>query len=166
MIERAAAVLLNQHAIGMRPEHLAAALEASEAFVLADAEELCDEGGVAQEMWVLLSGFIEVRKRGLPEDQPLAIVSAPALLGHMGLVNGTQRSASCRARGRCDLLRLPATRFYELLADQTPAGHIFRRLLIASMNRQLERGNDRLQRVSNPDELLEATVSLDGWSKD
>ena len=165
-IENAASVLLKQHHIELNPRMLALALEDCESMVLDDGAELCNEGAHAQEMWILLSGLIEVRKRGLPLDKPLAVVSAPALMGHMGLVNGTQRSASCKARGRCDLLRLKASAFYDLLARQDTEGHIFRRLLIASMNRQLERGNDKLQKVSDRNDLLHATVSLDGWTQD
>ena len=126
MIDTAASLLLDRHGIGMNPRMLTLALDDCEAFVLEDGDQLCAEGGIAQEMWVLLRGLIEVRKRGIPGDGPLAIVKAPALLGHMGLVNGTQRSASCQAKGRCELLRMPATRFYALLAEQTGEAHVFR----------------------------------------
>lgn len=163
MLERAAKELLEHYRIGMNAELLVRTLEGCEELVLEDEQELCSEGGGAQEMWILLTGFIEVRKRGIPGNEPLATIRGPALLGHMGLVNGTQRSASCRAKGRCDLLRLPASQFYALLSEQTAEAHVFRRLLIIGMSRQLELGNQKLHRVQHPNDLMEATVSLDGW---
>ena len=172
--------LLEQHGI---PQSLSAdmtqLLSTSWERTLSEGEAICTEGQPSQEMWFLVSGAVQVSKRDfLGEDKPLAALHAPAVLGHMGLVNRTSRSATVRALKPSVVRVVEAHRFDVLLGEISPVGDAFRRLLISSMMEQLGRGNRELsfllhpedaktvEEISHEDRLIRAEASFDGWKRD
>ena len=60
---------------------------------------LCDEGGSADELFVVMTEEFESYERIRQENFELVTLSAPVLIGHMGLVDGSPRSATCKAVG-------------------------------------------------------------------
>ena len=127
-------------------------------------------------MWILVEGDVAVQKRNYQGvAQALPEVGAPALLGHMGMVDGQPRSATCTAHGNSRVIVLSQPVFQAVMADPGPAGDLFRRLLIAGMNRQLASGNAELRRLLHPEEvarrpaavteegLVAAEASFEGW---
>ncbi len=106
-------------------------------------------------------------------EQDLAQLGAPTMFGHMGLIDGSPRSATCVALGEARINILDRERFQGLVEDPGVQGDMFRRLLISAMNRQLSGGNQALRRLlaSEPDEaddtraLGRISGTLEGWEQ-
>ncbi len=176
--------LLRSHRVqGARAGDLAAALSAGRPDRLADGERLCSEGEPSDSMFVLLKGDIRVLRRDdRNEERELAVLTAPALVGHMGLVDGSARSASCVAMGDIGYLRLTRETFQRLLDESTAAGGAMRRLILASLIGQLTSANTRIKEMIeapelpdeaaparsdiSSDDILKLAGVLDGWSVD
>jgi len=181
-----ARTLLRAHsARGARPEELAEALSAGKPRRLEDGVVLCREGEPSDILYVLLRGDVRVTRNdseGTPRE--LAILSAPALIGHMGLVDGSARSATCTARGDTGLLALDAPTFRATLGRPDGAGAALRHLILASLIHQLSTANDKVRdlieqaepapsavpaakkRRVQEDDVLKLAGVLDGWSVD
>jgi len=81
-------------------------------------EWLFRAGDVADAVFVLRSGRVEVLDERRPAgggDGLLRVLGPGAALGEIGLLTGTRRSASVRARRDCRLLRIDASVFAALL---------------------------------------------------
>lgn len=140
--------LLRTHGVDCGPEGLARVLESLPRTSLRRRELLCTEGDPSGSMWVLLSGSVQVIKRDYSgRAQKLAVLRAPAVVGHMGVVGGNPRSASCEAKTRIEVAVVDKERFQALLSELSPAADAFRRLLISGMSRQLATGNAALRRL-------------------
>ena len=79
-----------------RSADLATALMRGKACSWEEGNKLCVEGDDAADMFIILKGKIRVsRKSPSGEDKVLVILEAPTMIGHMGLVDGSTRSATC-----------------------------------------------------------------------
>ncbi|MFT4976792.1 MAG: CRP-like cAMP-binding protein [Myxococcota bacterium] len=185
-----ARTLLRAHsARGARPEDLAKALATGRPRRLEGGVQLCQEGDPSDALFVLLQGEVRVSRRdseGTPRE--LAILTAPALIGHMGLVDGSPRSATCETRGEVGLLALSAVAFRETLSRADDAGAAMRHLILASLIQQLSTANDKVRglldqladepepepsaplrrkrRQVEEDDILKLAGVLDGWTVD
>jgi CRP/FNR family cyclic AMP-dependent transcriptional regulator len=79
---------------------------------------LCEQGRVAQECWVVMTGEAEVKIGG---DQLVAVVGPGETIGEMGLLDHLPRSATVTARTPMELLRIDGKRFTELLGGSAMA---------------------------------------------
>lgn len=142
---------------------------------LRDGEIFCRENEPGDRMWFLLEGTVRVTKKDfLGLDQELSVVEAPALLGHMSLVDGSRRSATCHAMGPLRLASLDRGLYQTLVKDRGSVGDILRRLVLSSMVAQMASGSSRLQTVldlaakarAEPSRagLEEVSGALHGWS--
>jgi CRP-like cAMP-binding protein len=131
---------------GGRSADLAKVLELCTTRNLATSDVLTTEGDQGDEAYFLLHGTVRVLKKGpRGADQELAQIPAPALLGHMSLVDHSQRSATCVAAAPCQILVLDRRTFGTLLTESSSRGTALRRLLLSSLTRQLMSGNALLQ---------------------
>jgi CRP-like cAMP-binding protein len=182
--------LLRTHRVhGVRPEDLASALASGRPRRASDGERLCSEGEPSESMFVLLKGSVQVlRKDDRGDERQLAVLQAPALVGHMGLVDGSARSASCVARGEIGCIQMKRETFQRLLDEPTAGGAALRRLILASLIGQLTSANTRIQemikeapaprpavdsvvpvrkkKAISSDDILKLAGVLDGWSVD
>lgn len=177
--------LLRTHRVqGVRPEDLAQALSVGKPRRVQDGKRLCEEGEPSASMFILLKGSIQIlRKDDRGEERELAVISAPALVGHMGLVDGSPRSASCVAKGEIGCLKMTRVTFQELLDSPVASGGAMRRLILASLIGQLTSANTRIKEMIAPpepqpsaaapkrrdissDDILKLAGVLDGWSVD
>jgi len=177
--------LLRTHRVqGVRPEDLAQALSVGKPRRVPDGKRLCTEGEPSASMFILLKGSIQVlRKDDRGEERELAVLSAPALVGHMGLVDGSPRSASCVAKGEIGCLKVTRVTFQGLLESPVASGGAMRRLILASLIGQLTSANTRIKEmIASPeaqpsvaapkrrdissDDILKLAGVLDGWSVD
>jgi len=176
--------LLRSHRVrGVRPKDLAVALFAGRPYRVADGKRLCREGEPSDSMFVLLKGSIQVlRKDDRGDERQLAVLQAPALVGHMGLVDGSPRSASCVAVGEIGCLLMDRVTFQRLLNESSAGGGAMRRLLLASLIGQLTSANTLIKEMItdapapqstaapvqekdiSPDDILKLAGVLDGWS--
>jgi CRP-like cAMP-binding protein len=136
---------------------------------VAAGERLCREGDPGVDLWVLVSGSVQVSKRDfLGVDKPLAEVPGPTLLGQLSVVDGSPRNATLTVVMPGVLAVLDAARCQILQRDFGPRGDTFRRLMIASMARQLSRGHAELRQivadgVDTAGAREDAEATLEGW---
>jgi len=114
-------------------------------------ESLCKEGEAGDELFFLLRGAVEVLKEDTGgQERPLGTIKAPAILGHMSLVDRSARSATCRAMGPVVVATLDRAGFDALFDEHTAEGSTLRRLLAASIADQLAQANAHLRDLIAP----------------
>ncbi len=91
------------------------ARHAGRSFTLADGECLFREGEPARDMYVLLSGSIEIAAQG----RLIEAVQPGDGLGILSLLDGRPRSATATARGRCEVAALDE-RTFRFAVENTP----------------------------------------------
>ena len=166
---RIAEKLLQKHGVEVDAAHLMAVLDLLPEQKLNSGHRLCTERNLSSDMWVLTAGSVSVVKQDFNGvDQELARIQAPALLGHMALVTGNPRSATCNVVVPASVRVVTRERFATLLDDVSPQGDAFRRLLISSMSGQLDAGNRAIQHaITEPSakNMTLAESSLHGWNE-
>lgn len=178
--------LLDAHpSRGVTPRALAAVFSTARINRLQDGHAVCTEGDPGDAMFFLMKGSIRVQRRD-PKGRmrELATIEAPALFGHMSLIDNSPRSASCVAVGESIVATLDRTTYNSVLNEPTTRGTALRRVLLASLTRQLVGANGRITDlirppaasaadpdgvedfdVSNTD-ILKVSGVLDGWQLD
>ncbi|MGB0641617.1 MAG: Crp/Fnr family transcriptional regulator, partial [Myxococcota bacterium] len=108
-----------------------------------DGTVLCEEGSLGEELFFLVSGNISVqRKDAAGTNRILTHSTQPRIFGHMAVIDGSKRSATCTAQGPVELVTLSRTELDRLLSETSIPGTALRRLLIASLCDQLSNAND------------------------
>lgn len=123
---------------------------------------LCDERDIADGIYLLVDGALRVQKRDARNTyRDLAVARAPALLGHMGMVTGRQRTAALVAgEGGAVVLHLGTGEYRALMAANDAEGDLLRRLLLGAMLDQLHRATvDVKRRLGESEAELPA-----GWA--
>ena len=185
-----AKLLLSAHPYaGASVEALVSLLGRGERTPLPDGSVLCTEGEKGDSMWVLLQGQIKVLRTDVKGvERVLTVMKAPALVGHMSLVDNSPRSATCAAVGNSILVTLDRRSYNELITSPSREGTTLRRLLLSSLSKQLSGGNERIRDILAPkmidelenddavdlyededfgeDDLAEAAGVLNGWQVD
>ncbi len=170
----AARYLLATHGMGTELEReLDTIISACFAHHADPGDLICVEGAPAQDLYFLLEGQVQVRMRDyLGVEQDLAVLRAPTMFGHMGLIDGSVRSASCLALDRARVNIMNREQYQRIVDDPGPEGDMFRRLLLVAMSRQLSQGNTALQRLLAQDDpgdptraLGRITGTLEGWEQ-
>lgn len=88
----------------------------------AAGEIVFQEGGPEDYLYVLTSGTVEVRKKVLPgRDHLLASMSAPTVVGEMGLLTESRAAATVTAKTRVEGHRINRDEFLEMLDEDSPA---------------------------------------------
>ncbi len=156
--------LLERHGMDLfQAAELANALSSAELRALNEEQVLCHEGDQGDTMWILLKGKIRVFKRDYQgRERKLATLLPPTLIGHMSMVDGTRRSATCRAATDVILATVDKGRFTTLMRDPRAQGDIFRRLMVSSLWQQLSRGNAKLRDLMSPNAREEPTTEQTG----
>ena len=155
-----------------------------------DGEVICAEGDPSSDMFIILKGSVRVMRNdanGYPRE--LAVLKAPTMIGQMGLVDGSARSASCLAVGKVGSLSISLETFRNILSEASAPCSAFRHLLLASMNMQLSTANEKIRQLiedieqegaekskdkviqkeppkSSAERLMEIAGVLDGWNID
>jgi CRP-like cAMP-binding protein len=111
-------------------------------------EVLCEEGDPGDEMWFLLRGSIEIQRKDLSgELKQLGVIHAPALIGHMALVDRSPRSATCVAQTDVEIVVVGSAVYDRLLSEATISGSSLRRLLLSSLSGQLTAANAQIRQL-------------------
>ena len=100
---------------GLEDDQLARLIDLGEIVDLAPDEVLIREGDLADALYVVLEGELEVTKRTGTSEIPLALVGPGALQGEIAALEGGRRLASVRAVGAAEVLRIPVGTIRELL---------------------------------------------------
>ena len=139
--------LLETHSCrGVKPEHLAEVLETASMQKFRDGDAIITEGDSGDLMYFLLDGGIRIQRRDpRGKMRELAVMKAPSLVGHMSLVDRSPRSASCIAMGKTVCASLDRRKYDTLLTETSARGMALRRLLLASLTKQLADANSRIR---------------------
>jgi len=148
----AATALLTTHPMtGAQSGALREILEQCEQRSLNPGALLCKENEPGKDIYFLLRGSVEVLKRDSKGiDRELGHINAPALLGHMSLVDHSARSATCKVKEQAVVASLARKDYTRIYSSTDAQGRTLRRLLIASMADQLSSGNAQLQNIIAP----------------
>lgn len=162
LLERAARLIEAHPYPAADPEALARLLNRCQPLRLMDGAELCREGEPGNALFFLMDGAVQVwRRDNRQQARALALVEAPALVGHMALVDGSTRSATCSAVGHLRALVLDRTAYQALLSELSPEGTALRRLLLSSLSQQLTGGNRQLRSLVAGGEVEEDLPELE-----
>jgi len=161
---------------GVQPADLAETLKEASFLHFPGGGALCTEGERAQGLFILVEGKVRVQRRDPnARMRKVATMRAPALVGHMALIDDSPRSASCVAVGRVSVASLDRGTVRRLLGEASSRGAAWRRLLLSSLTRQLTLGNARIRRLmaagdagaldedTTAVELMDVAGLLDGW---
>ena len=176
--------LLNAHpSRGVNVQSLAAVFQSARIDRLTDGESICAEGEPGDAMWFLIKGAVRVQRRH-PNGtmRELAVIAAPALLGHMALIDNSPRSAACIAKDETILATLNRVTYNRVLSEPSSRGTALRRILLASLTRQLVGANAQITELIRPPEptaeesvedfdisntdIMSVSGVLDGWKID
>jgi signal transduction histidine kinase len=89
----------------------------AEPMTLRAGEILIEEGTVGDSLFVVLRGELDVTKRSGDGDLPLARVGPGAIQGEMAAIEERPRTASVRAVGDADVLRVPRQALLDVLGS-------------------------------------------------
>lgn len=162
LVERARRLIEAHPFPGASPQALVALLQRCQPLRLMDGAELCHEGEPGSALFFLVEGAVQVSRldsRG--QSRPLARLDAPALVGHMAVIDGSPRSATCTAIGTVRALALDRATWTSLMGEASPEGSSLRRLLLSSLSQQLSGGNRQLRTLLAGAELEEDLPELD-----
>jgi CRP-like cAMP-binding protein len=175
--EHAAALKATEICRLLSDAETAAIADLLETRALAPGAELFREGDPGDGLYLVVSGEIDVLKRGPAGERALARLGAGAVLGEMALVTSEPRSATCRAVSDCRVLGLPAARFRALRESGSSAAYkvaagiaevLARRL--SAMNVKMVEFTERMEtsgvapRRVDDKELAELHRTLQVWS--
>lgn len=162
LLERATSLLDAHPFPGAEASALVDLLNRCQPLRLMDGAELCKEGDPGSALFFLVEGAVQVWKRDARgEPHALARLDAPALVGHMAVVDGSTRSATCTAIGNLRAMALDRQTWTLILSEATPEGTCLRRLLLASLSQQLSGANRQLRTLLAGTELEEDLPELE-----
>lgn len=82
-------------------------------------QTICLEGSTADSFYILVSGHVEVYKRGQNDEQQLLAEHGPgSFFGEMALIDNLPRSATIMAKDECLLLSLSRNDFQQLIQNR------------------------------------------------
>ena len=85
-------------------------------------ETIFEEGGPEERLYVITAGTVEVHKTVVPgRRQHLATISAPTVVGEMGLLTEPRAAASVEATTPIQAYAVDRDRFLERLDEDSPA---------------------------------------------
>ena len=111
-------------------------------------ETMCNEGDSSEKLYLLRRGTVRVlRKDYRGRSQELAQLTAPCVIGQMGLIDGSVRSATCVAHGTVEALCVDKETFNLLMDEDSAAASAFRQQMIAVMMSDLYGCNNKLSKL-------------------
>lgn len=168
LLDHAEGLLEAHPSRGVTPHSLAAVFKSAHIERLQDGHAVCTEGDAGDAMYFLMKGAVRVQRRD-PKGKmrELATIEAPALFGHMALIDNSPRSASCVAAGESIIATLDRATYNGVLHESTTRGTALRRVLLASLTRQMVGANSRIRDLIRPPEKpakgkVDAAAANDG----
>lgn len=101
---------------GLSDEQVQAVVGICELIRRTDLQEIVAESDQAKDIYIILSGQVRVTT---VHGDPIARLGAGAIVGEIALFEDAERSATVVSDGDSSLVRIPATKFNQLM-DQRP----------------------------------------------
>ena len=98
----------------------------SEEIEVESGTTIIEEGSLSEEMYIVVSGLLEVTKKGSTRDVVLATLGPGVVVGEIALLDGAPRTASVVATTLTRLIKIPASAFEELISDSRVVRRMFR----------------------------------------
>ena len=126
-----------------------------------DGEVVVTEGEAADCAFVIMDGEADIYAKTKTDDGQVVVgtLQANHLVGELGVLTSSPRSATILANGRLTMLRISADMFLELLAENPPVALDVMRQLSGKLvlvsdklvlaHRQCEELQDQLQRIGD-----------------
>jgi CRP-like cAMP-binding protein len=128
------------------------------------------------DLFLLLEGRVRITKKDVRgEQQRIAQMLAPTIVGHMTLIDNSPRNVTCAAREHTVVAILDKLAYKGLFDSVGARGSTLRHLLLAAMTEQLAEANARIRTLIDTanntpleDDVTEsginaASAALDGW---
>ena len=120
------------------------------ACAIRDGEFLIEEGQKDEAIHILVDGHMEaVARTAGGEWVTLQLLREGDMVGEMGFIDGVEHSASLRALGNCELIRLERDSFEELLKTDPQLTYKVMRAIVREVHRILRGMNTQYMEMSN-----------------
>ncbi|NOY26756.1 MAG: cyclic nucleotide-binding domain-containing protein [Oligoflexia bacterium] len=117
-----------------------------------------EEGSASKDIYFLLQGQVEViRALANGERVVVGVLNPPTILGFAGVLHQKTRTASVRARGRVDVLRMDGARGRELLLRDDEVSAVLRRALLIALAKQLATATQLFGQIADHSAELDQT---------
>lgn len=168
---------------GAEVEGIMGLLDAGYRMEFEHGQTICSEGDPATCMYILTYGRVSVIKSDFQgKPRRVATMAAPSIFGHMAMVDGSPRSATCTSEGIVTVVVLDRECYQRLITAPDAPGRTLRRLLLSSLTDQLSRGNMRIRELTGgpvaaaeatptppkevtQEELANISSELEGWRR-
>lgn len=128
-------------------EELAVLLVAGTVRTFERAEDLCCQGAVATECFIVLEGRVDVLKSTVHGERSMTSVGAGTIVGHMALIGNARHTTTLRMRDAGAVLIVEREMFQRMLDASSPMALAFQRQIAVSQIRMLRTATDRLNEV-------------------
>ena len=120
------------------------------ACAIRDGDLLIEEGQKDEAIHILVDGHMEAVARTAGGDWvTLQLLREGDMVGEMGFIDGVEHSASLRALGNCELIRLERDSFEELLKKDPELTYKVMRAIVREVHRILRGMNTQYMEMSN-----------------
>ena len=120
------------------------------ACAIRDGDLLIEEGQKDEAIHILVDGHMEAVARTAGGDWvTLQLLREGDMVGEMGFIDGVEHSASLRALGNCELIRLERDSFEELLKTDPELTYKVMRAIVREVHRILRGMNTQYMEMSN-----------------
>ena len=143
---------------GLNPEEIADIARLFKPVQVKAGQEVCREGEPGDAVFVIESGQLEVLKKAEQGDeQSLATLNGPTVVGEMALLDGVERSATVRAKTDVSLYRIERKDFSLLRNEYNLAASKVIRNLGLILAHRLRHTNERVSEFfRDPEKSLKA----------
>lgn len=120
------------------------------ALTLDDGELLIEESDVQdRDLYLLCHGSVEIISKNAQSTSNEAVISKEhnELFGEMAWLSGEKRTASVRAYGRVQAIRIEGGAFFDYLQDHPDVGFLFMRRLSLMISRRLTEASNLLKQI-------------------
>ncbi|MCK6503087.1 cyclic nucleotide-binding domain-containing protein [Myxococcota bacterium] len=137
------------HFIGLTNQLMERLASELEPVAFAEGDRILEEGSIKGDAWIVAAGRVGAwRQTAMDKHEKLATLQPGALFGHVSIMDGDLRTATCIAETPAWLYRVPRELCETLVDNATPEGRALRRCLIDASVQQLMTANQRLDQVA------------------
>lgn len=128
-------------------DQIAALATVSERVAFAPGESVFGEDAADRDLWVVLSGAVELFRATPVGAQRLARLGWGSLLGEVAFLDGMSRDANAVAAGPCELLRVPFEPVLRLMESDPAFAVALLRLFWLALARRIREANEAMTRL-------------------
>lgn len=105
--------------------------EITEEISFNDGEIIINENEEGRDAYVIISGTVAVTKKTTAGEKKLATLEKAACFGEMSIVEDEPRSATVRAAGQCELLKIDGVQFRKIILENAELSYNIARVFSA-----------------------------------